>query len=132
MSSGLPIQDFGNVTLTLASPTLFTIHDTEFGTFTGDTLKKILNTDGFLNLILEGEWMPGTFNSGLKQCDAGCTAQVRLSFTQTPPTDGEISLSGTMSTTVAAVIPEPPSALLFMSGIGMILLGSRLRRFLIA
>lgn len=125
--AGLPIQNFGTVQLIPATPTGFGVSDHEFGMFSGDSITKVVSGNGFLNMLVQGDWIPGTFNGGLK-CPGGCDAELRIAMTQTPPKTGEISLSGTMSITAAAVVPEPPTALLFLSGIGMVFAGAKLRR----
>lgn len=120
--AGLPIRSFGTVTFDTLMGSSLHITDGEFGSFTSSSISTVSNTPGFLNLLLKGTWVPGSFMGG------GTTgpADFRISFTQSPVAVGEISFSGTMST-VAAVLPEPGTWLLFLTGIGLVLVGSRLR-----
>jgi hypothetical protein len=57
-------------------------------------------------------FQPGTIAPG----SPALKSEVRIALTQTPPLDGEISASGTMSITPSAV-PEPPAFFLFGSGL---------------
>lgn len=124
----LPIQDFGTVSFTPANGTSLTIMNALFGMFTSDTFTTVTNTNGFLNLIAQGEWASGSFNAGI--CKSGCDAEMRISLTQTPPMHGQISDSETLSTSFTQV-PEIPTALMFLSGIGLLLGGARLRKVLL-
>ena len=126
--SSLPIQDFGTVTFMPGVDTSLDFSDGPFGKFASTKITSLFNNNGFLNLLITGTWTAGTFETGLT--GKSFPAAFRASLTQTPPTDGEISFSATMSAANVGVVPEPPTMLLFMSGIGMILLGSRLRNLL--
>ena len=119
---GLPIQDFGTVVFKRGNPTSLTISDAVFGTFRSVSSKITQNSPGFLNILDEGEFTPGTFENGVKNCGSGCDAELRISFTQTPPMEGQISFSGTMDITQPiTVVPEPSSATLFVSGLAILL-----------
>ena len=118
--AGLPTQDFGTVTFSRGLATSLTISDAAFGTFKSTSFTVEQNSAGFLNLLDEGEWTPGSFEKGVKNCASGCDSEVRINFTQTPPMKGVISFSGTLDITQPIqVVPEPPTALLFLSGIGL-------------
>ena len=127
--AGLPVQDFGTVTFSPGLATSLTISDAAFGTFKSNSIKITQNSAGFLNLLDEGEWIPGSFEKGVKNCASGCDSEVRINFTQTPPMKGVISFSGTLDITQPIqVVPEPPTALLFLSGFGIaIVVGSKLK-----
>ena len=116
--AGLPVQDFGTVVFSPSNPASLTISDSAFGTFHSTSFVVEQNSAGFLNLLDEGEWTPGSFERGVKNCATGCDSEIRINFTQTPPMEGQISFSGTMDITQpVTVVPEPPTALLFLSGI---------------
>lgn len=122
--AGLPIQSFGIVSFNTMLGNSLHISDGEFGSFTSRSITTVNNSPGFLNLLLVGTWTPGTFMGGSKG-----PADFRISFTQSPVAVGEISFSGTMST-VAAVLPEPGTWLLFITGAVMILAGAKFRSWL--
>ena len=120
--AGLPLQSFGNLDFKPGVGNSLTISDVVFGTFKSVSFKVDTNTPGFLNLIDQGEWTPGSFEKGVKSCDGGCDAEMRISFTQTPPNLGVISFSGTMDITQPiTVVPEPSAAVLFVSGLAILL-----------
>ena len=121
--AGLPLQDFGVVTFGTSMALI--IRSPEFGLFVSNSLTTVANFAGFRNLLIDGLFTPGSFESTDKSPSA---AELRLGMTQTPPMNGQISVSGTMSTTPAAVLPEPSTAWLFFSGIGVLLAGSRLKK----
>lgn len=124
--NGIKVQNFGTVSFDTTMATSLHVSDTEFGSFQSAKLQIVTNISGFLNLLFDGTWTPGTFNSGLH---GSFPARFRASFTQTPQNTGEISFSGTMSTIVpVSTVPEPPASLLFLSGIGLVVVGSRLRQ----
>ena len=128
---GLPEQSFGTVVFKPSVGTSLTISDTAFGTFSSTDSKIVQNSPGFLNILDTGLWTPGTFESGVKNCSTGCAAALRINFTQTPPMEGQISFSGTMSITQpVSVVPEPSTAWLFLSGVSAVLLGRKLRKVL--
>lgn len=114
---GLPIQSFGTVSFDTTIGNSLHIADGEFGSFASHSITVINNTPGFLNLLLQGMWTPGSFEGG----SVPSPADFRISFTQSPVATGEISFSGTMST--AAVLPEPSTGLLFLTGAGLLLIG---------
>ena len=129
--AGLPIQDFGTVVFSPGSGSSLKISDAAFGIFKSASFTVEQNSAGFLNLLDTGVWIPGTFESGVTNCATGCASVMRISFTQTPPMEGQISFSGTMSITQpVSVVPEPPTALLLLSGAGLMLAGSKLRKVL--
>lgn len=121
--AGLPVQSFGVVVFDTTVPTSLHITDGEFGKFVSSSISVVTNTPGFLNLFLKGTWTPGTF---MGSSGGPSPADFRISFTQSPTALGEISFSGTMSTALA-VVPEPPSAVLFLTGAGLIVVGAKLR-----
>lgn len=122
--AGLPIQDFGTIIMDTTVGTGLNVGSAVFGTFNSSKITTVSNVPGFLNLLIDGDWHPGTFNNKLH---GSFPAEVRISFTQSPVTTGEISFGGTMATTIA-IVPEPGTSLLFLTGIGLVLAGSRLRR----
>ena len=121
--NGMPIQSFGSVSFDTHVGTSLHIFDTAFGSFQSQSIMTVTSFAGFLNLLLTGTWTAGTFNPGIS---GPIPANFRISFTQSPASTGEISFSGTMG--VASVVPEPSTWLLFLSGIGLVLVGSRLRQ----
>ena len=121
--AGLPLQDFGIVTFGTGVDLI--IRSPEFGLFVSNSVMTVANFAGFRNLLIDGTFTPGSFESTDK---SPSDAELRLGMTQTPPMDGQISVSGTMSTTPAAVLPEPSTAWLFFTGIGVLLAGSRLKK----
>ena len=123
--AGLPQQDFCTVTFDTGAGTSLIIRSPEFGIFASTTITTVANFSGFLNLLIDGTYTPGSFESTVTGTS---DADLRLGLTQTPPMNGQISVSGTMSTTPAAVLPEPSTAVLFLSGLGIVLAGSRLRK----
>lgn len=125
--TGLPIQDFGVVSFSPGTGTSLIIRSPQFGFFISKSFTTIANFEGFLNLLVDGTFRSGTLDTGIKTAPA----EVRLGLTQTPPVDGQISFSGTLSTAPVTVVPELPTALLFFSGIGIILAGTRMRKVLI-
>lgn len=120
--AGLPIQSFGTVTFDTTVTTSLHISDGEFGSFASQNMTPISEIPGFFNLLVTGTWTPGTF-SGLS---GSFPADFRISFTQSQPATGEISFSGTMFTQIPTV-PEPSTWFLFLTGVGMILAGAKLR-----
>lgn len=122
--TGLPVQAFGTVTFDTMVTTSLHISSTAFGSFVSQNMTAISETPGFFNLLVAGTWTPGTFNSHLT--GGPFPANFRISFTQSPASTGEISFSGTMGTLIP-VVPEPSTALLFLTGIGMLLGGAKLR-----
>ena len=130
--AGLPIQDFGTVTFSPKSGMSLTIADGAVGTFKSTSFKVEENSAGFLNLLDQGVWTPGSFEKTVKNCGGGCDSEMRINFTQTPPMEGQISFSGTLDITQpVTVVPEPPTALLFIfGGVGVVLAGSKLRKVL--
>lgn len=122
--TGLPLQSFGTVSFDTTITTSLHISSTEFGTFVSQNMTPISEIPGFFNLLVTGTWTPGTFNSHLT--GGPFPANFRISFTQSPASTGEISFSGTMGTSIPTV-PEPGTWLLFLTGVGMILAGAKLR-----
>lgn len=124
--AGLPPQSFGTVNFDTGLNTSFRISDTEFGKFDSTKIFIVSNTPGFLNILLKGNWTPGAFEAG--HGFGTSPATFRMSFTQSPEVTGEISFSGTMNTT-AVIVPEPPTWLLMLGGIGLglVLAGAKLR-----
>lgn len=121
---GLPLQNFGTVSFDTTLGASLHISDTEFGSFRSLGITVISNTPGFLNILLQGLWTPGTFNSHFV---GPFPANFRMSFTQSPATIGEISFSGTMGTAFTQV-PEPATWLLCLTGLVFVLVGTGLRR----
>ena len=129
--AGLPIEDFGTVVFSPGKGASLVIKDAAFGTFKSVSFTVEQNSAGFLNLLDTGVWIPGTFASGVTSCATGCASVMRINFNQTPPMQGQIAFSGTMSITQpVSVVPEPPTALLLLSGAGLMLAGSKLRKVL--
>ena len=124
---GLPPQDFGSVSFAPGIGKSLIIRSPAFGIFVSSTFTTIVNNSGFLNLLVSGMWTEGTFRTPT----IVSPADLRIGLTQTPPTTGQISFSGTMSIMPTTVVPEPSTVWLFFSGIvGVILAGSRLRKVL--
>lgn len=124
--AGLAAQNFGTVAFSPGMATSLNFGNAVFGRYQSSSITETLNTSGFLNLLLEGTYTPGSFEKGLSRSSA---AELRMSFTQTPPMNGEISFSGTMSVTKAvAPVPEAPIAVLFLSGLGLLGAATKLRR----
>lgn len=121
--TGMPIQSFGTVAFNTHVNTSLVISDTAFGSFKSTNIMTVTSFSGFLNLLLAGLWTPGTFNTGVT---GPIPADFRISFTQSPASTGEISFSGTMG--VQSVVPEPSTVWLFLSGMGLLVGGTRLRR----
>ena len=124
---GLPPQDFGTVSFAPGIGKSLIIRSPAFGIFVSNAFTTIVNNSGFLNLLVAGNWTEGSFRTPT----IVSPAEVRIGLTQTPPTTGQISFSGTMSIMPTTVVPEPSTVWLFFSGIvGVILAGSRLRKVL--
>lgn len=121
--AGLSPQNFGTVIFDITIGRSLNISSTAFGIFNSAMITVINNTPGFLNVLAEGLFTPGTFETGFK---GTAPADFRISFTQNPTAVGEISFSGTMS--VVPVVPEPSTGLLFMTGVGLVLAGTTLKK----
>ena len=125
---GLPPQDFGVVSFSPGVGGSLIIRSPAFGIFVSSAFTTVVNTSGFLNLLVDGSWTEGSFRTST----SSSPAEVRIGLTQTPPSDGQISFSGTMSTTPVSVVPEPSAAWLFCTGIiGIFMAGSRLKKMVL-
>ena len=125
---GLPPQDFGVVAFSPGVGDSLIIRSPAFGIFVSSAFTTVVNTSGFLNLLINGTWTEGSFRTST----SSSPAEVRIGLTQTPPMDGQISFSGTMSTTPVSVVPEPSAAWLFVTGIiGVLVAGTRLKKMVL-
>jgi hypothetical protein len=122
----VPTQDFGTVTLTLGNPHGLDFGNAVFGSFTSSSVTASSTGPGFLDILAVGTFTPGSIFPG----SPAATSETRIALTQTPPLDGSISASGTMS--ITTVVPEIPTAVLFLTGLlGMALVGLRWKRVLV-
>jgi hypothetical protein len=115
--TGLSAQDFGMVTLTLGKGTGLVFGNSTFGTFDSTAITASSTGPGFLDVLAVGTFSPGSIFPGAH----AATSETRIALTQTPPVDGSISASGTMSITPTAVVPENSTFFLFATGLlGMV------------
>lgn len=110
--AGLPIQNFGHVLLTLGAGGKLDFGDATFGTFSSSSITTSSSGPGFLDVLAFGTFAPGTIAPG----SPALSSETRIALTQTPPMDGEISASGTMSITPTPV-PEDATFILFGTGL---------------
>lgn len=111
--TGLSAQDFGMVTLTLGKGTGLVFGNSTFGTFDSTAITASSTGPGFLDVLAVGTFSPGSIFPGAH----AATSETRIALTQTPPVDGSISASGTMSITPTAVVPENSTFYLLGSGL---------------
>jgi hypothetical protein len=111
--TGLSAQDFGMVTLTLGKGTGLMFGNSSFGVFDSTTITASSTGPGFLDVLAVGTFSPGSIFPGAP----AATSETRIALTQTPPGDGSISASGTMSITPTTVVPEDATFFLFGTGL---------------
>lgn len=111
--AGLGAQDFGLVSLNILNGTGLKFGNSVFGTFDSTKITASSTGPGFLDILAIGTFAPGSIAPG----SPAAVAQTRIALTQTPPLDGEISASGTMSITAVSTVPEPPAFFLFGTGL---------------
>jgi hypothetical protein len=111
--AGIATQDFGMVTMSLGKGTGLMFGNSTFGTFDSTTISASSTGPGFLDVLARGTFDPGS----LFPSSPALSSEVRIALTQTPPLNGSISASGTMSITPSAVVPEDSTFFLFGSGL---------------
>jgi len=109
---GLPAQTFGAVTFNDTLPGSLAFSSGPFGSFTSTSITEISNVPGAVAFFVLGNYVAGSYDS-----EVSGAASFTISFTQTPPSTGGISDSGSFSTPPAPFVPEPTSMALL--GIGM-------------
>ena len=112
--ASLPLQSFSPVSFKPSVGNSLSIDNLIFGDFDSSSVSIKNSMPGFLDVFVKGTFTAGPGEGAL----AGKTfpTTMRLAFTQTPPKTGEISASGTMEIT-GSVVPELPTAVLFLSGL---------------
>ena len=121
--ASLPLQAFAAITFQPGLGSSLHMSTPLFGDFQATSITKATSMPGFLDLFALGFWTAGTG----EKISGTFPAEVRLEFTQSPAGTGEISSSGTMAITT---VPELPSALLFLTGVGLLMAGTRLHKLL--
>ena len=112
---------FTTGTLTLGTPTGFSLANDTFGTFT-QTTTALMISQGFDSGVLTSEAFRilGTFVGG-PVGTVGTAASFTISFTQTGGPGTSISSSGTVDIPPLGAVPEPASAA--MLGLGLLSVG---------
>lgn len=124
--AGMPMQTFGTIPLNLNVGNSFTFGNSVFGTFQSSTILNQHGAPGFENVLISGAWTPGSFGGLMGQ--GPFPAQVSIAFTQIPPNNGSISVSGTFATPPFVEIPEPSTIVMALMGLVAGVGSSRLRR----
>jgi len=65
--AGMPVQTFGSVTMVIPSPISQVLAFTTpvFDTFTSQSITEPINNPGFVNIVADGLWSPGTWATGM-------------------------------------------------------------------
>ena len=122
--TGMPTQFFPSFSFNITNPTSLIFGNSVFGTFASTAITVVENVPGFLNISVLGNWTPGTFG-GVTGGPFGSI--LAFTFTQDPAHRGPISAAATFSI-LPAVIPEPPSIVMGLTGLAAGVLIYRLRR----
>jgi hypothetical protein len=122
--TGMPTQLFPAFSFNLTNPTSLIFGNSVFGTFASTAITVVTSLPGFLNISVLGNWTPGTFG-GVTGGPFGST--LTFTFTQDPVHRGPISAAATFSI-LPAVIPEPPSIVMGLTGLAAGVLIYQLRR----
>jgi hypothetical protein len=123
---GMATQTFGSVTFDTTSGTSLTFGNSVFGTFTSTSITEATNVAGSVAFYVLGNWTPGS------QGGTAGESSFTISFTQTPAHTGSISDSGTFSIPPAAVVPEPSSVVMGLTGVAFGVVIFRRRRRVVA
>jgi len=117
--AGLPNQTFGAVSYNTTVGTSLSFSSTLFGTFTSTSITPFNGTTpGSISAFILGNYTAGTYAGGGGEVSG--PASFTISWTQTPPSNGGISDSSTLSTPPAPPppgVPEPASVVLGLTSI---------------
>lgn len=111
--TGLPPQDFGSVTFTVADPYSLQFGNAVFGWFASTSIRQLSNDPlvGSRSFFMEGTFTKGTFGGPLVPNPA--LANFTVSFNQTGGTETSISNNATLDFPVQPV-PEPATLALLV------------------
>ncbi len=123
--AGMPTQSFGSVPFDVNIPTSLTFGNSVFGTFTSTSIVNEGGPPGFVNIVVVGDWTPGSFGGLMGQ--GPFESQLKIAFTQNPANIGTISASATFATPVP-IIPEPSTVLMTLTGLGLAVVSPLRRR----